>query len=216
MDLTVENVQAIFLDSLAPAGGGLTIRVSGVFNEFVFDMARLESHASEIRGFLSHLSTRYYADRGGGHSYAAMGHRRDGEHWGGRPDVERLVTLGLGLGLVDFCLDRSRWHLFPTNIPFVRLSGDLFRLCATFCRPTRGAREEGSSVSFSFDPEAHPAPPGVADEDWYCPRTFEVQDLGNVPTHVATSFYNRSVVDGFFDNSLPSWILDSDTTLHVY
>lgn len=68
----------------------------------------------------------------------------------------------------------------------------------------------------AFRAEDHPAPLGVADGQWYRPASFEVGDLGEVPTHVASSFYNRAVIDGFFSNNLPSWILDPDTTLEVY
>lgn len=218
MDLSAENVQAVFTSSLArTAEATPNLRVSGVYNEFYFSLVRLKDHADNVRGFLGRLSTRFYINRGGGHSYAAMGYRRDGEHWGGRPDVERLVTLGLGLGLVEYCLDRSLWHLFPSAVPFLRIPGDLFRLWATFRLPVGAAPEEAvRSFTLSFRPEDHPAPPGVSEGQWYRPMSFEVGDLGEVPTHVAASFYNGVVIDGFFNNSVPSWVLDSDTTLEVY
>src|SRR5262245_35596388 len=116
MDLTAENVQAVFLDSLdLDASDG--VRVHGVFSEITFHPVRLKSHTEAVRAFLGKLSTRFYADRGGGHSFAKVGTRRDGARWGGRPDSDRLVSLGMGLGLVQFCLDRSRWHLFPESYP---------------------------------------------------------------------------------------------------
>jgi hypothetical protein len=218
MDLSAENVQAVFTSSLArTAEATPNLRVRGVYNEVYLSLVRLSAHRDDVCGFLGRLSTRFYADRGGGHSYAAMGYRRDGEHWGGRPDVERLVTLGLGLGLVDFCLDRSLWHLFPSALPFLRLSGDLFRLWATFRRRVGAAPEEAvRSLTLSFCPEDHLPPLGVSEGQWYRPMSFEVGDLGEVPTHVAASFYNGVVIDGFFNNSVPSWVLDPDTTLEVY
>lgn len=218
MDLTAENVQAVFLDCLdLDATSG--VKVHGVFSEITFHPARLKGHTEAIRGFLGRLSTRFYADRGGGHSFSKIGTRRDGARWGGRPDSDRLVSLGMGLGLVQFCMDRSRWHLFPDGYPFVRVAGDLFKLWATFLQPVRGPRPKdgpATSITLGFDADAHPAPPSVSDEDWYRPASFEVQDLNNVPTHVAESFYNATIVNGFFDDNLPSWILDGDTTLEVY
>jgi hypothetical protein len=217
MELSAENVQTVFTDCLARTEEAPTLRVHSVYNEFYLSIIRLKNHTTDIRAFLGCLSTRFYADRGGGHSFTAMGHRRDGEHWGGRPDVERLVTLGLGVGLVEFCLDRGQWHLFPAGAPFVRFPGDLFKLSATFRLPVRKApREPNRSVVLPFRAEDHPSPPGVSEGQWYRPATFEVGDLGEVPTHVAASFYNRVIIDGFFDNSLPSWVLDPDTTLEVY
>lgn len=217
MDLSAENVQAVFNDCLAHTWEATpNLRVHGVYNEFYFSLVRLKSHVDDVRDVLGRLSTRFYDDRGGGHSYAAMGYRRDGEHWGGRPDVERLVTLGLGLGLVEFCLDRGLWRLFPSGVPFLRIRGDLFRFWATFRRPAASAPQEAvRSFTLSFRPEDHPAPMGVSEGQWYRPVSFAVGDLGE-PTHVAASFYNGVVIDGFFNNSLPSWVLDPDTTLEVY
>lgn len=217
MDLTADNVRAVFDDSLAASGEVPTLRAHGLFNEFFFNPGRLEVHRSAVRSFLGKLSTRYYVDRGGGHSAMAMGHRRDGEYWGGRPDVERLICVGLALGLVDFCLDRRLWHLFPAGLPYVRLPGDLFKLWATFRLPPRkAAHEPVSSVTLAFEAADHPAPSGIEEVQWYRPSTFEVGDLGVVPTHVAASYYNRVIVEGFFNGGLPSWILDSDTLLQVY
>lgn len=217
MDLTAENVQSVFTGCLVRADEVTpTLRVHGVYNEFQFSVARLGNHTQNVRDFLARLSTRFFADRGGGHSCLAAGHRRDGEHWGGRPDVERLVTLGLGLGLVEFCLDRPLWHLFPVGVPFIRVESDVFRLWATFRLPAdKVPLAAFRSLAMSFRAEDHPAPLGVPEGQWYRPASFTVGELGE-PTHVAASFYNRAIIDGFFSNSLPSWILDPDTTLEVY
>jgi len=118
---------------------------------------------------------------------------------------------------VEFCLNRSLWHLFPAGVPFIRVASDLFQLWATFRLPAGKSPQAGArSITMAFRAEDHPAPLGVADGQWYRPASFEVGDLGEVPTHVASSFYNRAVIDGFFSNNLPSWILDPDTTLEVY
>lgn len=217
MDLSAENVLTVFNDCLARPAATPNLRVRGVHDEFFFNLVQLKSHIEVVRGFLGRLSTRFYIDRGGGHSVAAMGLRRDGEQWGGRPDVERLVTLGLGLGLVQFCLDRSRWHLFPGGVPFVRLPGDLYQLWATFRLPPQRAPGEATrSVVQPFRAEDHPPPPGVPEGHWYRSAAFSIGDLGDA-THVAVSFYNRIIVDGFFSNThLPSWVLDSDTRLEIY
>lgn len=229
-DLAVENVRAVFFDSLALEGEQVpATRVRGVVNEYAFNDGRLESHRGAVRRFLSHASTSFYADRGGGHSYRQLGRRRDGREWADLEDVERLLALGLGLGLIEFCFQRSRWDLFPQGVPYVRLQSDLFRLWAIFRR--RFAELEITDLdppvvfSLSFDAAAYPAP-GTRDSDdlarerreraWYKPAVFKVADLSASPMHVAEAFYNSIIVDCFFDDSLPSWVLDPETTLRVY
>lgn len=213
MNLTAENVYATFFDSLAlEATSGSTIRVRALMNEYVFDAARLEGHREAVRGFLGRVSTLFYADRGGGHTFLALGTRRDGIRWGDVYDSERLVALGLGLGLAEFCLKRRRWKLFPESMPYLTLKSDLFRVWATFQR-----RDPTDVVELSFDPDTHPPPPDVVDTTWYAPGSFLVSDLSNsTRRHVAEAFYISVVVDGFFEDALPSWILDPDTILQVY
>lgn len=218
MDLTAENVQTVFADSLAseqPDPKRRPLRVEGLFDEFIFDAARLEAHDLAVRSFLSRASTVFYADRGGGHSCLFLGFRRDGTRWGTLQDMERLLALGLGCGVVRFCLERRRWSLFPDGLPFVSLDGDLFSLWATFRRPGK-ASSPHDSVALPFTEERHPPPFRISGEDWFKAATFEVIDLKSNPTHVAEAFYNSVIVDGFFDNSLPSWVLDPDTLLQVY
>lgn len=218
MDLTAENVYATFFDSLALDGesGHLTTRVRGLATDYLLNVARLTSHAETVRSFLGRVSTRFYIDRGGGHCLDALGTRRDGVQWGDTYDVERLLVLGLGLGLASFCLTRRRWHLFPQGRPFVSLNSDLFRVWATFTRALDSVKPN-DVVRLAFDPDQHPAPPSVPEERWYEPMTFRISDLSSTPKkHVAEAFYISIVVDGFFDDKLPSWILDPETTLQVY
>lgn len=215
MNLTAENVYATFFDSLAldSASTEATVRVRALANEYVFHAGRLEGHRGAVQDFLGKLSSRFYADRGGGHTFEAFKLRRDGVRWGDNYDSERLLALGIGLGLAQFCLKRRRWKLFPDGMPFVTLKSDLFRLWAVF---HRGSSEE--AVELSFDPGSHPPPPAVTDQAWYEPRSFLVADLSvSTHRHVAEAFYISVVVDGgFFGDDLPSWVLDPDTTLQVY
>lgn len=214
MDLTAENVYATFFDSLAESES-LTTRVKGLATDYVFNTERLTNHTEAVRSFLGKLSTRFYVDRGGGHSFLAFGSRRDGVQWGDTYDMERLLVLGLGLGLADFCLKRRRWHLFPRGMPFVCVNSDLFRVWATF-RRVQGSEDPKDVVRLSFDPDHHPAPPTIPEERWFQPMAFRIADLSSTPKHAAEAFYISVVVDGFFDDALPSWILDPDTTVQVY
>lgn len=215
MELNAENVYATFFDSLAlDTDSALhTTKVKGLTAEYTFNTERLTHHTEVVRGFLGRLSTRFYANRGGGHSFLAFGKRRDGVQWGDAYDAERLLALARGLKLAEFCLKRRRWGLFPRGMPFVRLQSDLFKLWATF----RSALNPSEFVCLSFDPDDHPAPPSVREDFWYRPASFQIFELSsNARKHAAESFYISVVVDGFFDDALPSWILDPDTILEVY
>ncbi len=216
VDLTAENVYATFLDSLALdiESNDPTTKVHGLTTDYVFHTERLTRHGETVRGFLGKLSTRFYADRGGGHSFLAFGTRRDGVVWGDTYDMERLLVLGLGLGLAAFCLPkRRRWRLFPRGVPFVCLNSSLLRIWATF---RRGSNDPKDVIRLSFDPDDHPAPPAIREERWFQPAVFRISDLASMPKHAAEAFYISVVVDGFFDDALPSWILDPETTLQVY
>ena len=218
MLLTAENVYATFFDSLAldTEVGSEAMKVRGVVNEYTFSRERLQGHVDTVRGFLGRLSAQFYVDRGGGHSFQAMGTRRDGVSWGDTYDSERLLVLGRGLGLANFCLERRRWDVFPKGIPYVRLNGDLFRFWATF-RRVDATDDPIDQLEMSFLAEDHPAPPSVREDLWFKPGTFLISDLSsNSRRHVAEAFYMDVVVDGFFDDVLPSWILDPETTLQLY
>jgi hypothetical protein len=217
VDLTAENVYATFFDSLAldTEPGHPKTKVKGLATDYVFNTERLSTHRDTVRSFLGKLSTRFFIDRGGGHSFLAFGTRRDGVQWGDIYDMERLLVLSLGLGLATFCLKRRRWHLFPRGMPFVGLNSDLLRIWATFKRVPDSDNPK-DVIRLSFDPDNHPPPPAVGEDLWYQPSTFRIADLSSTPKHVAEAFYISVVVDGFFDDALPSWILDPETTLQVY
>lgn len=217
MDLTSENVQAVLLDSLALDGESSTARrVQGIFNQFLLSPARLENHTATIRAFLGQVSTWFYKDRGGGHVSLALCIRRDGVRWGERHDAERLAVLGLGLGLIEFCLDRNKWPLFPAGVPYVRLRSDLFKLWATFWRTGPRATSPIERLVLPFDPDLHRAPRHIIEAHWFSPVTLTIAELSANPRHVADAFYNRIIIDGFFDDRLPSWILEPEATLQVY
>lgn len=212
-DLTSENVEAIFLDSLATSidPPSSIILVEGITRSVRFHAERLSAHVTDVELMLSHASGFFYDDRGGGHTYLDLGFLRDGSRWGTRRDVDRLFTLGLALHLAKYTRqNRAEWSLFPGAIPYVQLEGKLFRLWAVFISVS------GATLTVPFLPETYPPAPGIDDAAWYGSRELAVARMANTPQHVAEAFYLDIVVRGFFEGELPSWILDPGTLLRVY
>lgn len=212
-DLTSENVEAIFLDSLATSidPPSSIIVADGVTRSVRFQGERLYAHVSDIELMLSHVSSFFYDDRGGGHTYLELGLLRDGSRWGTRRDADRLFTLGLALNLIAYARpDRAEWSLFPEGIPYVRIKGRLFRLWAVFISVS------GATLTIPFVPEDYLPTGGLDEATWYGAREIAISKMGATPRHVAEAFYLDIVVRGFFEGALPSWILDSGTLLRVY
>lgn len=212
-DLTSENVEAIFLDSLATSidAPDAVILVDGVTRTTRFHGDRLYTHVSDVELMLSHGSGFFYDDRGGGHTCLDLGFRRDGLRWGTRRDVDRLLCLGLALNLASYARrDRAEWSLFPGGIPYVQIPGRLFRLWAVFVSVS------GATLSVPFVPEAYPPARGYDEAAWYRSHEMAISRMGDPPQHVAEAFYLDIIVRGFFEGELPSWILDPGTLLRVY
>lgn len=61
-------------------------------------------------------------DEQGGMSVAMMTYRGDKTQWtDDMSDIDKLIALGMALGLVSFCATRDRWHTLPGGLPYVRV-----------------------------------------------------------------------------------------------
>ncbi len=212
-DLTSENVEAIFLDSLATSidPPDAVILVDGVTRTLRFHAERLSTHVADVEFMLSHAFGFFYEDRGGGHTCFDLGFRRDGQQWGTRRDADRLLCLGLALNLAQYVRrDRAEWSFFPGGVPYVQIPGRLFRLWAMFVSAS------GATLSVPFLPDLYPPARSADEASWYGPREVAVSRMGDSPQHVAEAFYLDIIVRGFFEGELPSWILDPGTLLRVY
>jgi hypothetical protein len=212
-DLTSENVEAIFLDSLATSidPPETVLIAEGITRDVRFHSERLFTHVPDVELMLSHASELFYDDRGAGHTCSELAHCRNGRRWGTRRDVDRLLTLGLVMRLLSYSRrDRAEWVLFPEGTPYVQIKGSLFRLWAVF------ASDSGLTLTVPFKPETYPPTRNIDEAAWYEPRDLAVAKMGDNPRHVGEAFYLDIVVRGFFEEQLPSWILDPGTLLQVY
>lgn len=98
------------------------VLVEGCINKFGLHPGRLESHRAEVAELLSYLPKGFTMTDGGGRSFLEACMDRDGHQWGEYIDIDRLVCLGIGLKIVQWCLPRDMWNVFPGGMPYFQVS----------------------------------------------------------------------------------------------
>lgn len=79
---------------------------------------RLEGHRSEVEAMLNDLPDAFMENSGGGMSFLNACMDKRGRQWGEHACIDALVALGLGLGVVSFCLPRNLWSMLPGGMPY--------------------------------------------------------------------------------------------------
>lgn len=122
MDLTSENVRAIFLDCLFQKGelenNPEIIEVEGIFSRFGFHPGRLRKHKDDILQLLMQLPTEFRRSIGEGWSFVNACSTSTGHQWGEHENAEHLLVLGLGLNLIEYCVPRQYWDALPGKMPY--------------------------------------------------------------------------------------------------
>lgn len=114
-----QNINTILHDCLFRDGEDHSnhVKAKGIVTNFGFHPVRLESHRTEIAAELRDLPTEFYADGGGGWSFLNMCVNKAGIQWGEHKNMEQLVCLGIGLGLVKEVMPDMR-HVMPGGMPY--------------------------------------------------------------------------------------------------
>jgi len=94
------------------------IKVEGVAHSFGFDPEKLDANKEEIFSLLKEFPKEFHAASGGGMSFLNACVDKDRNQWGKHKDIESLVCLGIGLGVVKYCLPRKMWEAFPGGMPY--------------------------------------------------------------------------------------------------
>ena len=119
--LSAKNVEAAFLDCLFRANEPIAgyIPVHGLTMNVGFHPDRLKSKREQIRTMLKQLEAEFFPHTGGGMSFLRMPFCKDGRHWGGHRDCERLLLLALGLGEASFTMPKEMWSILPGGVPYI-------------------------------------------------------------------------------------------------
>ena len=113
IELTPENVQAIFIRSID--GKGETIE--GVMSATPLLVS--SDDAKLVSELLDQLPAEFHEKTGGGWSFLNACNNRDGQQWTGLHEtMEKLVMLGLATGHVAFLMPRDMWSVLPGGMPY--------------------------------------------------------------------------------------------------
>jgi hypothetical protein len=122
MQLTVDNVTAIFSDCLFKADEPLDnfVKAEGLSMNCGFHPVRLESHRADVLSMLKELPDPFMQTEGGGWSFLNACMTKDGELWTGQHAImEQLFVLGIGLNLCQWLTKRELWESLPGGMPYV-------------------------------------------------------------------------------------------------
>jgi len=93
--------------------------VRGLTASFGFHPQRLVSYKDQVALWLACLPDEFRSDGGGGWSFLNMVQTKDGTLWGNQRSAQELLVLGLGLGLIKYCLPADMWPVLPGGVPYL-------------------------------------------------------------------------------------------------
>lgn len=139
MELTSANVHEVFVSCLfkpeevptneLPLEGvlahGITINVG-------FHPERLKARFEDIKSLLSSLPPGFMKgennanEENGGWSFIYLVNDKEERQWGEQANAQELLLLGLASNLIKYAAERTLWHIFPGNVPYlvVDLTGE--------------------------------------------------------------------------------------------
>jgi hypothetical protein len=114
------RVEELFLSCLT--GGDNYIRLEGILADFGLDKTVLEANREEITDLVKKLPGPFRASEGGGWTFLKAHCDYNGVVWTEKPaHVEQIMLLGMGIGLIEYCLPRDMWNLLPQSVPYFRI-----------------------------------------------------------------------------------------------
>ena len=124
MQLTSQNVHAVFMDCLFKEGEDVTNHTigNGVMTKAGFHPERLAVHMEDIQTMLNDLPTGFYKGTGNGASFLSFVLNKDGQLWTDQHYIaDQLLTLGLAIGKVEYKLPREQWGILPGGMPYLMI-----------------------------------------------------------------------------------------------
>jgi len=122
--LKAEPVGKVFKDCVMPRNSGnyMVVSVPGITGTRVvsFDLAKLEEHRAETTNLVNQLPAEFKTAAGASFNGTNRNHR--GDIWcRDESDREKLVQLGIALGIVELVEPRERWAYLPRQRPSIRI-----------------------------------------------------------------------------------------------
>jgi hypothetical protein len=121
-----QEVEGLYAKCASSAGD----QINSVFVH-TLDKGRLNSNRPAILAMLSEMDDSFMDDGGGGMSFLNLCQDRHGALWTGMHQTcDRLLAMGVGLGLVEFPFPRELWDALPGALPYVQIKRSLFKVPA--------------------------------------------------------------------------------------
>jgi hypothetical protein len=126
MQLTAENVNKIFTDSIYNGGSDIgenEIMGNGVMHDFIFNRQKINRHTEDIANMIDQLPYNFKKSVGGGWSFLNMAIDKDGNQWADfHETMERLLALGTAINKMGFAAPRGMWNILPGGMPYVYIN----------------------------------------------------------------------------------------------
>ena len=117
MQLTSENVEAVFKDCLANTAEHT---LKGVLIEVAFNREKIAEHEQDIMQMLMQLPKEFHRPGGCGWSFLNMCIDKNGNQWTDfHQTQDKLVCLGRSIGAVEFLMPRDLWKALPGGMPYI-------------------------------------------------------------------------------------------------
>jgi hypothetical protein len=121
-----EKVHELMMDCLNGKEEG-AVMVEGIVRTFGLNPEKLTFHHNRIKEILDDMQPPFHVSSGGGWTFLNLCEDRDGVHWAEHPTMESMVALGIGAGMVKYCMPKEMWSAFPGGMPYLMIdtSGNL-------------------------------------------------------------------------------------------
>lgn len=124
LELTAENVQEVFVDSLFQDSAEDTSHVymvRGIMTSFGFHPLRLMNNQKKITDFILQIpdSFKTFNENAQGDSFLNLCMTKDKRHWGEHSHMEMLCAMAEGLGLAHYPFPRAMWMMLPGSVPVI-------------------------------------------------------------------------------------------------
>jgi len=104
------------IENGAPKDPSKVVEVEGIASRFGLNKDRLGDSKAEVKEMLDQLPEKFK----GGWTFLNMCNDKDGNQWTGvHATMEQLMALGIGLGLVRYCMPKEAWAMFPGGMPYI-------------------------------------------------------------------------------------------------
>lgn len=96
-----------------------SIVANGLVNNFAFSTSKLKERKQDVIEILAEMHPNFRRDIGGGWTFLNLPMDKNDHHWCEQPTAEKLVALGIGLGLVKYSFPRELWNNLPGGVPYI-------------------------------------------------------------------------------------------------